>query len=139
MYSFIILIIIEAPWFWFLIMPFAIIFAGLLYVSIYVTYCSLCFYIKRGDALASTMEETLVIASNYPPVIYSNAVKIFFVTLLPVFFYAFIPAQYLFLTFNIWWVLGLIFVISLWVTLTFVLFNRGLRKYNSDSLMGGRL
>jgi len=139
LYAYIVLMIIGAPWYWYLILLPVIILVGLLYVAMYVTYCSLCFYIKRGEALADSMEGAFQKASNYPPAIFSELVKIFFFTFLPVFFYSFIPAQYVFLTFNIWWVLILVGVVTLWILLAFFLFNRGVRRYNSGSLMGGRL
>jgi len=139
LYAFIILIIIGAPWFWFLILPPVIILVGLMYVAIYVTYSSLCFYIKRGDTLANTMEGAMLKVASYPAAIFSDVVKLFCLTLLPAFFFAFIPAQYVFLTFNIWWVLGLIGVVILWIVLAFVFFHLGAKKYTSGSLMGGRL
>jgi len=139
LYAFVVLMIIGAPWYWFLLLLPVIILAGLLFVAMYVTYCSLCFYIKRGEALADTMEGAMGKAANYPSVIFSQGVKILMFTLLPVFFYTFIPAQYIFLNFNIWWVLLLIAVVTLWILLAFFCFNRGVRRYNSGSLMGGRV
>lgn len=138
-YSFVVLIIIGAPWWWFCIFPFAIILSGLIYVATYVTYCSLCFYVKHGDALAHSVEGTINKASNYPPKIFNGVAKWLFFTLIPVFFFSFIPVQYIFLTFNIWWLLGLIAVTVLWVSLAFLTFKIGLKHYNSGSLMGGRL
>ncbi len=139
LYGFIVLFIIGAPWWWFLMFIPAIIISALLYVSVYVVYCTLCFYIKRGDALAHSLEGTINKAGNYPPAIYNTIVKGLFFTIIPTFFYTFIPAQYFLLTFNIWWVLGSIGVTAIWVTLAFVLFKLGLKRYNSGSLMGGRL
>ena len=131
--------IIGAPWWWYLMMIPAIILAGLVYLSVYVVYVSLCFYIKRGDAVAKSVEGTMNKAANYPPAIYNFAVKALFFTLIPTFFYTFIPAEYFFLNFNIWWTLGSVAVTALWVSLAFVCFNKGLKKYNSGNLMGGRL
>ena len=138
-YAFVVLAIIGAPWWWYLMMIPAMILAGLIFVSSYVVYVSLCFYIKRGDAVARSVEGTINKAANYPPAIYNFAVKALFFTLIPTFFYTFIPAEYLFLSFNIWWILGSVAVTTLWVCLAFVCFNKGLKKYNSGSLMGGRL
>ena len=139
LYAFIVLAIIGAPWYWYLIMIPVIILAGLIYLCVYVVYVSLCFYIKRGDAVARSVEGTINKAANYPPAIYNFVVKWLFCTLIPTFFYTFIPAQYFFLTFNIWWVLGVIAATIFWVVLAFVCFNKGLKKYNSGNLMGGRL
>ena len=138
-YAFVVLAIINAPWYWYLIMIPAMIIAGLIYVSAYVTYVSMCFYIKRGDAVAKAVEGTVNKAANYPPFIYNTIVKGLFFTIIPTFFYTFIPAQYFFMTPNIWWILIAIAVTIIWVVLAFVSFKLGLKKYNSGNLMGGRL
>lgn len=138
-YTYIVLIIIHAQWWWFLIMPIVLVFSGLIYTATYVTYASLCFWINKGDAVAKSVEGTINKAGNYPPTIYNSVVKILFFTLIPTFFYTFVPAQYFFLSFNPWWILGLVGVTALWVAIAFFVFNRGLKKYNSGNLMGGRL
>lgn len=138
-YAFIVLIIVGAPWYWYLIMIPAMIMAGLIFASVYVFYVSLCFYIKRGDSVAKSVEGTINKAGQYPIHIYSNVVKAILWTVIPAFFYAFVPVQYFFLTPNVWWILGALGVTILWVVLAFVSFKFGLKKYNSGNLMGGRL
>ena len=139
LYSFIVLPIIGAPWHWYLLMIPAIIMSGLIYVSSYVVYVTLCFYIKRGDAVAKSVEGTLNKAGNYPPAIFTGIAKWLFFTIIPTFFFTFIPAQYFFLTPNVWWIVGGVVVTAMWVILAFTLFKIGLKKYNSGNLMGGRL
>lgn len=139
LYSFVVLALIGAPWYWYLLMVPIIIMAGLIYVSVYVVYVSFCFYIKRGDAVAKSVEGALIKAGNYPPAIFNTIVKGLLFTLIPAFFYTFVPAQYFFLTPNIWWILGMFAVTIVWVVLAFVFFKQGLKKYNSGNLMGGRL
>lgn len=138
-YSFIVLAIIGAHWWWYLAMIPAIIVAGLLYVSVYVTFVSLCFHIKNGDSVAKSVEGAINKAANYPPHIFNFAVKTLFFTLVPTFFFTFVPVQYFFLTPNIWWILGAVAVTALWIIFAFVSFKFGLKKYNSGNLMGGRL
>lgn len=138
-YAFVVLAIIGAPWHWYLLMIPAMVLSGLIYVSVYVVYASLCFYIKGGDAAAKSVEGTMNKVGNYPPAIFSGIVKGLLLTLIPAFFYTFIPAQYLFITPNIWMILISIAVTAFWVMLAFVSFKLGLKKYNSGNLMGGRL
>lgn len=138
-YAFVVLAIIGAPWYWYLIMIPAMILAGLLFVSVYVTYISFCFYIKQGDAVAKSVEGTLNKAGQYPSGIYSTVVKGILFTAIPALFYTFVPVQYFFLTPNVWWILGFVGVTLFWVILAFVSFKLGLKKYNSGNLMGGRL
>ena len=138
-YAYVVLAIIGAPWWWYLAMIPAMIMAGIVYVAVYVTYMSLCFYVKGGDALAKSVEGTINKASQYPPAIFSFGVKALMFTLIPTFFYAFVPVQYFFLSPNLWWIIGSVAVTALWVAIAFFTFNKGLKKYNSGSLMGGRL
>ena len=138
-YAFVVLAIIGAPWQWYFIMVPAMICSGLIFLSVYVAYVSLCFYVKRGDAVANSVQSTLNKAGNYPPAIYNTVVKGVLYTFIPAFFYTFIPAQYFFLTPNVWWILGMIAVTIFWVVLAFALFKLGLKRYNSGNLMSGRL
>lgn len=138
-YSFVVLIIINAPWWWYFALIPAIILAGLLYASVYVVYSTLAFYIKNGDSAAKSVEGTLNKAGNYPPKIFTGVVKWMFFTIIPTFFYTFIPVQYFMLTPNIWFIIGSLAFVSFWVLLAFWLFKLGIKKYNSGSLMGGRL
>ena len=139
MYAFIVLAIIRAPWHWYLLMIPAMIMSGLIYVSVYVVYVSLCFYMKRGDAVARSVEGAMNKAGGYPPAIYNTVVKGLFFTLIPCFFYTVVPAQYILMTPNIWWILIAVGITTFWVVLAFVSFRLGLKKYNSGNLMGGRL
>ena len=138
-YAYIVLIIIGAPWYWYLLMLPIIVLSGLVFVSVYVIFCSLCFYIKRGDAVAKAVESVMNKAGNHPPAIYNTVVKTILYTVIPVFFFTFVPANYFLINFNIWWILISVAVTALLVLLAFVSFNLGLKKYNSGSLMGGRL
>lgn len=137
-YSFVVLAIIGAPWWWYLALIPAIILAGFIYTGMYVTYVSICFHIKGGDAVARASETIFNKAGQYPSAIYTTATKWFLATVVPAFFYTLIPAQFMMITPNIWWVLISAGVTVIWVVLAFISFNSGLKKYNSGSLMGGR-
>lgn len=139
LYPFVVLAIIGAPWWWYLLIIPVSILAGLIYVSVYVFFISFSFYIKNGDAIARSVEGTINKIGNYPPHIFSTGVKWILLTIIPAFFYTFLPAQFLFLTPNLWWILLIVAVTALWVAVAFFMFHKGLKKYNSGSLMGGRL
>ncbi len=139
LYSFLILAIVSAPWWWYLLMPVLIVLSGLMYAGIYVTYVSLCFYIKRGDSVSSFVENTMLKAGNYPPAIFSGIVKGLLFSFIPALFIFFVPSQYFLLDFNIWWVLGFLGMVVFWLCAGFLSFKIGLKRYNSGSLMGGRL
>ncbi len=139
LYAFVVLFIIGAPWYWFLLLVPVIVVIGLLYTAIYVTYVSLCFRVPSGDALGNFVDSSLLKLNQYPPQIFSFGVKLVLLTVIPAIFFTFIPAQYVFLTPNFWWILGLVAVAIVWVCLAFISFNSGLKRYNSGSLMGGRM
>ena len=68
----------------------AIICSALVYVSVYVCYVTLAFYVKNGDSLAHSVEGTMIKAANYPPTIFSGVVKWLFFTIIPTFFFTFV-------------------------------------------------
>lgn len=139
LYVFVVLIIINATWWWYLaIIPVCII-GGLIYVAIVVCFQSLSFYIKRGNAVADMISTAITLFANYPPVIFNMFTKIILFTIIPVGFIIFVPAQYIFLGFNIWWILGMVGFAIVLCLLAFLLFKLGLRRYNSSNLMGGRV
>ncbi|MBQ7307537.1 MAG: ABC-2 family transporter protein [Clostridia bacterium] len=139
LYTFVILIIIKAPWWWFLAMIPVLTFSGMIYASVYVFYVSLCFHVKGGESLARMVESTTTKVQNYPPAIFSNGVKFIMSTLIPVVFYSFMPVEYIFLSFNPLYLLVYLGVTVLWVSIAFLVFKLGIKKYNSGSVMGGRL
>lgn len=138
-YAFVVLAIIGAPAWWFLAVIPVLILSGILYTAVCVTFSSISFYIKKGEAVANVVEGAFMQSANYPPAIFNTVVKGILFTIVPVFFFTFIPAQYIFLTFNIWWLLGYAGVVALWVVIAFVVFHLGLKRYNSGNLTGGRL
>lgn len=138
-YCFVALAIAGAEWWWFLaIIPVCII-SGIIYTAIIVCFQTLSFYIKRGSSVADMINISTTMFSNYPPIIFNVFVKIILFTIIPCGFTIFIPAEYVFLSFNIWWILATLGFSIFIVSLAFILFNKGLKKYNSGSLMGGRL
>ena len=139
LYAYVVLIMIGAPWYWYLLMIPAMILSGLVYVAVYVVYVSLCFHVKRGDAIAKSVEGTINKAGNYPPGIFNFAIKTLFYTVIPTFFFTFVPVQYFFLTPSLMWMGIALGVTVFWVALAFIVFNLGLKKYSSSNLMVGRL
>lgn len=138
-YAFVVLAIIGAPWYWYLLMFPVMLISGLIIASVYVTYSSLCFYIKGGDAVAKSVDSTINKTGMYPIAIFNNVVKGLMFTIIPAAFYTFIPAQYFFFTPNVWWIIGSILATAFWIALAFITFKAGLKKYNSGNLMGGRM
>lgn len=139
LYCFIVLIIIGAPWWWFLAVIPVLIVGAIIYVGCIVTLQSLSFYIKRGGAIADTVNSAVTLFGTYPGPIFTGFVKVILYTIIPVGFMIFTPAENLFISFNGWWLLAMVSVAILWSIIAFFTFNQGLKKYNSGNLMGGRL
>ncbi len=139
LYAYVVLIIVGAPWWWYLAIIPASIISGLIFVAVYVCYVSLSFWVKRGDAVAHLAEGTILKAGHYPPAIYKGITKVMLFSIIPAFFYTVVPAEALLLKPSLMWVGICIAVMTFWITLAFILFKLGLKKYNSGSLMGGRM
>lgn len=138
LYCFIALGIIGAPWWWFFVAIPVIVIGAIIYTGCIVTLESLSFYIKRGGSVAEMVSSAMTLFGTYPSVIFTGIVKVVLYTIIPVGFAIFVPAENIFLTFNIYWVLAFIGVAAFWAIMAFLSFNYGLRKYNSGSLMSGR-
>lgn len=138
-YSFIALAIAGASWWWYLaIIPVSIV-GGIIYTAVIICFQTLSFHIKRGSSIADMINSSTTMFSNYPPVIFNTIIKLVLFTIIPCGFIVFVPAEFIFLSFNIWWVLAIIGFAIFVVVLAFILFKVGLKKYNSGNLMGGRL
>lgn len=138
-YCFIALAIAGASWWWYLaIIPVSII-GALIYTAIVTCFQTLSFYIKRGSSIAELIDVGTVMFTNYPPVIFNTVVKLMLFTIIPCGFMVFVPAEFIFLSFNVWWILAMIGFATILLIMAFILFKLGLKKYNSGNLMGGRL
>jgi len=138
-YTFIALAIAGANWWWYLaIIPVSII-GGLIYTAVIICFQTLSFYVKRGSSIADMINSSVTMFSNYPPIIFNTVIKLVLFTIIPCGFIVFVPAEHIFLGFNIWWIIAMIAFTVVVILLAFILFRLGLKKYNSGSLMGGRL
>jgi ABC-2 type transport system permease protein len=75
---------------------------------------------------------------TYPDGIFEGIAKGLFYTLIPVGFVVFVPVRTI-TNFNIYSFLIIILVTIFLVTLAFIIFNKGLKKYSSSNLMSARI
>ena len=139
LYCFIVLFIIGAPWWWFLVVIPVIVIGSIIYVCCIITLQSLSFYIKRGGAIADMVSSAVTLFGTYPGPIFKGIAKVVLYTIIPVGFMIFTPVENLFMSFNIYWILAMVGIAAFWALLAIVSFNKGLKRYNSGNLMGGRL
>ena len=138
-YCFIVFAIAGVTWWWYLAAIPIIIIGGIIFAALIVCYQTLAFYVKKGNAFADMVASSITLFSTYPPVIFDIVSKVFLYTIIPCGFMVFVPMQYIFLSFNIWWVLAMVGVAVVLVVLAFLLFKIGLKRYASGNLMGGRI
>jgi len=138
-YTFIALALAGASWWWYLaIIPVSIV-GGIIYTAVIICFQSISFYVKRGSSVADMINSSITLFADYPPVIFNSFIKILQYTIIPCGFMVFIPAEFIFLGFDIWCILTILLFAIFTVSLAFAIFHKGLKKYNSGSLMGGRL
>ncbi len=114
-----------------------IVFGSLIYTSIICIFNTLTFVFYKSSGLTDAMSSALLNSSLYPDVIFNRAIKIIFFTIVPSGFACWIPVH-LIMEFNIMNFLILIGATIIFVSLAFILFHQGLRKYSSSNLMGAR-
>lgn len=138
LYAFVALFIIQAPWSTFLFMVPFLVCSGLIYVSVYVIYDSLSFIVKRGDAIASSVESSMLKLVSYPPTIFNTVVKGIMFSLVPAGLIAFIPVQII-KSFHLGYFALYIAFTILMILIAFAVFAAGLKRYNSGNLLSSRL
>ena len=138
-YCYIALIIAGATWWWYLAAIPIMIVGGLIFTGIVVCFETLAFFVKKGNLVADMIASAITQFGGYPSVIFDLFSRIILFTIVPCGFMVFIPIQYVFLSFNIWWILGAVGFTILIIILAFGLFKLGLKKYSSGNLMNGRI
>ena len=114
-----------------------IIFGALIYASIICIFNTLTFIFYKSSEVTGVITSALLNSSLYPDVIFGRAVKIIFFTIVPSGFACWIPVH-LIMSFNPINLIILIVATIIFVSLAFILFNQGLKRYSSSNLMGAR-
>ena len=114
------------------------IFGGLIVVSISVIFSSLSFWFNKSDLLAETMNSLMVNFATYPDTIFKGAAKVMLYTIVPVGISTYLPVH-LIIDFDISLLLIFICVSILLVIVSFIIFNKGLKRYSSSNLMIARI
>ena len=114
-----------------------IIFGSLIYASTICIFNTLTFVFYKSSEVTNVVSSALLNSSLYPDVIFNRTVKIIFFTIVPSGFACWIPVQ-LIMSFNPIYLLILIIATITYISLAFILFNKGLKHYSSSNLMGVR-
>lgn len=106
-------------------------------VAFAVIVGSLSFWLIRSENLSDNLNNTLLHFATYPESIFKNSIKIILYTVIPVGVTSYLPMSIM-MEFNISKII-LIIASTIFISiLSYVIFNIGLKRYSSTSLMGSR-
>ena len=110
------------------------ILGGISITSISIILSSLSFWFQKTDMITSTHHSLMTSFATYPEGIFKGITKIILFTIVPVGIVNYIPIRII-SEFNIYLFLIVFLVAVLFTTLSFIIFNIGLKKYSSSNLM----
>ena len=122
----------------FLLFTLFITTGGLIMVAIAVILGSLSFWFNKSDVVADVGNSLMNNFATYPDGIFKGLVKGLLYTLIPVGIVNYIPVMVL-TEFNLGLMLIVIGVTILIITLAFIIFFKGLKRYSSSNLMIARI
>ncbi|XMB85174.1 ABC-2 family transporter protein [Mycoplasmatota bacterium WC44] len=133
-YGFLVLIVLRVSLKVFLLYLVLIFLGAIIHAAFNVITHSLSFWLGRAESIANSLEQAILMPSTYPEGIFKGLVRGFMFSIIPVGFIVFIPVRLLdAFDLNLFILLVLFTIIV--VTLAFVIFNKGLKKYSSSNLM----
>jgi len=113
------------------------ILGGLIITAFAIITGSICFWIVRGDMFTENLNNILINFSTYPDGIFKGVVRLILYTIIPVGLVVYLPLEVI-LDFNLGYLLIITVFTIVIVSLAFIIFYRGLRRYTSSSLMNAR-
>lgn len=111
---------------------------SIIYASVCIIYNSLSFFIGNAEDFAYSMENALVNVSTYPDGIFSDKVRWIFMTVIPVAFSVYMPMKVLTEGNFVLILIIVAFAVSIAIV-AYIIFYKGLKKYNSGNLMVARI
>ena len=111
---------------------------GLIMTSIAVILGSLSFWFHKTDTIADIGNSFITHFATYPDGIFKGIIKILLYTIIPVGIVSYIPIDIM-TKFNLSLTAVILLITILFVTLSFIVFNKGLKRYSSSNLMIARI
>lgn len=111
---------------------------ALIFSSVLVSFHALSFYTGNTEGLAQLVIEFLITFGIYPEGIFNNVIKVILYTVIPTVFIVYIPASVIshFSAIKLFEVLG---VAVIWIFIAYIIFYRGLKRYESGNLIISKL
>jgi len=121
-----------------LLFLFFCITSSIIFTSVLICVHSLTFFIGNSEGIGGLYTEFMITFSIYPESIYKGFTKIIIFTILPAAFISFIPLR---LIHHFSWsnLIILLTVVILWIILSFIIFYKGLKRYESGNLIINKL
>ncbi len=107
---------------------------GMLAGSVFAIADTLTFYIGNSSTISRLVMEFLINFSIYPESIFRREIKLVMYSLLPAGFIVFVPFRLL-SAFSWYGLLGLLAIDAVYITLSYLFFRNGLKKYESGNLI----
>lgn len=117
---------------------FCTILGGLVIVSIAIIFASLSFWFSRTEMVSNTINSMMTNLATYPEGIFKGIIKVVFYTILPLGITTYLPVQIL-SNINIVSIIYLIIGAFIFISLAFIIFYKGLKRYSSTNLMNVRV
>jgi ABC-2 type transport system permease protein len=114
-----------------------VVVSSLIIVSFSVLVSSFAFYIDTGGQVLEEIIYSLNALSMYPSSIFPSGIKVILYTLLPAAFIGYVPTLVI-REFSFKYVFILLIALFTFAILGLILFNKGLKKYSSGSVIGLR-
>lgn len=121
-------------WIWFFVGG---VLGGAIYLSFFVIIGSLAFFFGSSEGLAGGVGNALIHFSTYPTRIFNGWTRVILFTLIPAGFIAEVPVD-LVRRFAVQDLIIMVAAAIVFLTIAWVIFHRGLRKYESGNLMNLR-
>lgn len=132
-YAYILLILIKLSIWKILLFTLLMIVAAIIRTAYKVFLHSLAFYMKKSDGFASNMLMAELMLETYPEGIFQGMVRYLFYTFLPVGFIIYIPVSII-VNISIMSIVYLLLFMCFMVSIAYILFYLGIKKYSSSSL-----
>ena len=112
--------------------------SAIIFFNLIVILQSITFYFGNFEAVAEQFINALLGFTLYPQTIYSGALRIIIYTIIPAAFISLIPVE-LIKHFDIWKFLLMLFVTIVTFALANLIFNKGIRRYESGNLINVKM
>jgi ABC-2 type transport system permease protein len=121
-----------------ILFSFLVISSGIIFNTVNSITESLTFFIGSSKSISQIAREFIISFSVYPESIFGDKIRWLFYTLIPAGFISFIP-KIIFMNSNYEMIILLVIVDMIFIILNNLIFNMGLKRYESGNLIGTRL